>query len=149
MSPKGWTWAKGWTWSPAPPDTGGKQIPNAVRERTAHRIQKYAQKHFKGRYVRLDVRFRGRFCYIDAYVEPSVPKRLPKDFPETRTELLERLRNTPTHLCRLRYFSEERWGFALYAYSSEKYETTIIPSSGDFFGTPEEAFEAVGRHILE
>jgi hypothetical protein len=135
----------GWTWAPAPPGTGGRHVPNTVRTRITQRIQRYAQDHFKGRYVRLDVRFRGKFCYVDAYLEPHVPKRLPKGFGETRAELLDRLRNTPTHLCRLRYFDEDRWGFAPFLYSSETYEESINPSSGDFFATPEEAFEIVAR----
>ena len=54
---------------------------------------------------------------------------------------MERLRNTPIHLCRLRYRGDEqRWGFAFFAYSSEKYELSIFPS-GQFFGPPETAFE--------
>jgi hypothetical protein len=62
--------------------------------------------------------------------------------------MLERLRNAPTHLYRLCYFgNEERWGFAFYTYSNEKYELSIFPS-GDFFGSPEEAFEtAVGVYL--
>jgi hypothetical protein len=62
--------------------------------------------------------------------------------------MIERLRNTPTHLCRLRYFGdEEGWRFAFIAYSSEKHELSIFPS-GDFFGSPEEAFEtAAGAYL--
>jgi hypothetical protein len=41
--------------------------------------------------------------------------------------MIERLRNTPTHLCRLRYFGGDEWGFAFYAYSSEKYELAVFP----------------------
>jgi len=58
------------------------------------------------------------------------------------------VRNTPEHLCRLRYFGdEERWGFAFYAYSSEKYELAMFPS-GDLYGTPEEAFETAAGVYL-
>ena len=59
--------------------------------------------------------------------------------PETREEFLERLRNTPVHLCRLRYFGDDRWGFAFFTYSNQKYELAMYPS-GQFSGTPEEAF---------
>lgn len=53
----------------------------------------------------------------------------------------ERLRNTPIHLCRLRYFGDEnRWTLAFYTYSQEKYEPSVF-NSGSFDGTPEEAFE--------
>jgi hypothetical protein len=43
-------------------------------------------------------------------------------------------------LCRLRYFGDEnKWGFAFYTYSNEKYELSVFPN-GEFFGPPEEAF---------
>jgi len=88
----------------------------------------------------LDIRFRGQFCYIDAYTEPKTSENWPPpDWPETREEYLERLRNAPVHLCRLRYFGEDRWGFAFFTYSNEKYELSIYPD-GQFLGTPEEAF---------
>ena len=29
------------------------------------------EKHYKGGFTRLDIRFRGAFCYIDAYKEPD------------------------------------------------------------------------------
>ena len=60
---------------------------------------------------------------------------------ETREQWIERLRNTPTHLCRIRYFgNEERWTFAFYTYAHEKYEPSFF-ITGDDHGTPEEAFE--------
>ena len=60
----------------------------------------------------------------------------------------ERLRNTPIHLCRLRYFGdEEGWGFAFFAYSSEHYELSVFPS-GEFLGPPEDAFEAAAGAYL-
>ena len=53
---------------------------------------------------------------------------------------VERLRNTPIHLCRLRYFGrEDDWGLAFYTYSNEKY-TLSVYDDGEFFGTPEDAF---------
>ena len=132
------------------PDSGGVRIPQAVQRRTEQRIRRYAEQHFAGRYTRLDIRFRGQFCYIDAYVEPDPPGAgwPPPGFPETREEMMERLRNTPVHLCRLRYFGdEERWGFAFYAYSNERYTLSVFPS-GEFFGKPEEAFESSAEVYL-
>jgi hypothetical protein len=136
---------KQWVFSP---DSGGVRVPEAVQLRTAERIRRYAEKHFAGRYTRLDIRFRGQFCYIDAYTEPTpTPNWPPPDWPETREEFLERLRTTPTHLCRLRYFGdEERWGFAFYTYSNERYALSVFPS-GEFFGPPEEAFRASAIYI--
>ena len=72
----------------------------------------------KVQYKRIDVKFKMQFCYIDAYTDDD---------------------DNPTHLCRLRFFNEESWGAALYAYSSEKYEDTYF-SSADGFVTIEDAF---------
>jgi hypothetical protein len=97
----------------------GKGIPDAVQVRTERRILDYANQHCAGKFTRIDVSFRGAFCYIDAYVEPG----------------------TPLHLCRIRYCgSEDRWAFAFYSYAHEKYEPSF-PMSGDYQSTPEEAFE--------
>jgi hypothetical protein len=122
-----------------------------VKRRTEARIRRYAETHFAERYMRLDIRFRGQFCYIDAYTEPQplTPDWPPADWPESREEYLERMRNTPTHLCRLRYFGdEEGWGFAFYTYSNMRYELSIFPS-GAFFGPPEEAFHVSANLYLQ
>ncbi len=122
------------------PNSGGKKIPPAIQAEIEQRIRKVAEEHFSGRYTRLDIRFRNQFCYIDAYTEPSVSENWPPaDWLETRDEYLARMRSTPTHLCRLRYFGDDRWGFAFFAYSSEKYELSMFPS-GEFIGKPEDAF---------
>ena len=135
------------TWVFAP-DSGGVKIPAAVKTRTAQRLQDYAAAHFAGRYTRLDIRFKGQFCYIDAYTEPDVAEGWPPPgHGETREQMIARLRNTPTHLCRLRYFGgDDRWGFAFYTYSNDKYELAMFPS-GDFFGTPEDALEASSVYL--
>ena len=142
--------ARGGRWVFAP-DSGGKRIPEAVRWQTEERLQRYAEQHFAGRYTRLDIRFRGQFCYVDAFTEPQPPTASwpPADWPETREQYVERLRNTPTHLCRLRYFGdEERWGFAFYTYSNERYELAVFPS-GEFFGPPEDAFRVSAELYLQ
>lgn len=132
------------------PDSGGVKVSEAVKRRTTERIHRYAQEHFAGCYTRLEIRFRGQFCYIDAYTEPEPlgPDWPPADWPESREEYLERLRTTPTHLCRLRYFGdEEAWGFAFYTYSGERYELSVFPS-GEFLGSPEEAFHVSASMYL-
>ncbi len=131
------------------PGSGGVKIPDAVKRRTEERIRRFAEENYAGRYTRLEIRFRGKFCYIDAYEEPQeMPGWPPEHWPESKEEFLERLRNTPLHLCRLRYFGdEERWGFAFYTYSNETYELSILPS-GDFYGTPEEAFDTAASVYL-
>ena len=143
MSPR-----RGWFFDP---DSGGRPIPDTVKRRVEERIRRYAEQHFSGRYTRLDVRFRGQFCYLDAYTEPEPlgPNWPPPDWPETREEMLERLRNTPTHICRLRFFGgEERWGFAFYTYSNERYELSVYPS-GEFLGPPEDAFQVSAQLCLQ
>lgn len=136
-----------WTFNP---NSGGKKIPETVQRRTEQRILRYAEQHFAGRYTRLDIRFKAQFCYIDAYTEPvAMPGWPPPGGQETQEQYLERLRTTPTHLCRLRYFGdEERWGFAFFAYSSESYKLSMFPS-GEFFGPPEEAFHVSAQAYLE
>jgi hypothetical protein len=132
------------------PDSGGTRVPEAVKRRTEERIRRYAEEHFRGKYTKLDIRFRGQFCYVDAYREPEplTPGWPPPDWPETREEYLERLRTTPTHLCRLRYFGqEEHWAFAFYTYSNERYELSMFPS-GEFLGPPEAAFEVAAGVYL-
>ena len=122
------------------PDSGGVTIPERIRPSIVQRIQHVAEKHFAGKYIRLDIWFRGVFCYIDAYQEPDVPDDWPpKEWNQTHEEFVEYLRNTPTHLCRLRYFGEDRWGFGFYTYSNERYELTVYPD-GEFLGKPEDAF---------
>jgi hypothetical protein len=92
------------------PHSGGVNIPDTVRRQIKQRILAYAEEHFAGRYTRIDVRFRGKFCYIDAYTEPQLsPGWPPEDYPETREQMIER------------------------------YEPSYFPN-GTFKGTPEEAF---------
>lgn len=132
------------------PDSGGVKIPAPVKQRTETRIRQVAEAEFAGCYTRLDIRFRGVFCYVDAYTEPEPPGPgwPPADWSETRDEYLERLRNTPTHLCRLRYFgADDRWSFGFYTYSDERYRLSFFPS-GEFLGTPEDAFRvAAGAYL--
>lgn len=131
------------------PDAGGVKINDAVQYRTKKRILTHAEQFFRDKYNRLEIRFRGQFCYVDAIIEPTVPQDWPPpDWRESREAYIARLRNTPTHLFRLRYFGDENgWAFAFYAYSSEGYELSVLPT-GDFFGTPEEAFDAAAACYL-
>ena len=124
------------------PHSGGMKISETVRDRTRRRILAHAEKHYAGRYTSLDIRFRGALCYIDAYVEPDVPPNWPpKDWGETRDEMIQRLRQTPVHLVRLRYFgADDRWSLAFYTYSNDRYEPCVF-RSGEFIGTPEQALD--------
>lgn len=137
MTPKQWMFD---------PNSGGVKIPPTVQADVEKRIRAVAEQEFKGKYTRLEIRFKAQFCYIDAYTEPVVLDNWPPEFPENREEFYERLRSTPTHLCRLRYFGGDKWGFAFYTYSHEKYELSVYPT-GDFFGKPEDAFRASAVYL--
>ena len=67
------------------PHSGGVTIPERIREVVKRRILDYAESHYAGKYTRIDIRFKGSFCYIDAYQEPFVPDdRDPSSLNETR-----------------------------------------------------------------
>ncbi len=129
--------ARVWTLNP---HAGGARIPDALKEETKRRLLVHAGKHYAGRYARLDVRFKGALCYIDAFTEPDTRGSPWKATGETREQFMERLRSTPMHLCRLRHFGPDRWSVAFFTYSHERYEPCFFPS-GKPFGTPEEAFD--------
>jgi hypothetical protein len=132
------------------PHSGGVKIPKDVQKRIRKRIEEYAAKNYAGRYTRLDIRSMGVFCYIDAYQEPDEPSEsLLKITRETREKYLKQLSETPTHLCRLRYFgNEEEWSLAFYTYSNEKYEACVF-THGSFYGTPEEGFDVGATYLHE
>jgi hypothetical protein len=135
---------RGWVFDP---HSGGRPIPEALRRRVTERLHRYAAEHYAGRYTRLDVRFRGALCYIDAFTEPDEPSaELLAITGETREQFLERLRATPVHLCRLRHFSEEEWSLAFYTYSNERYEPCYF-RNGTFFGTPEEGLDVGAMYL--
>ena len=124
------------------PHSGGNKIPEAVRRDTVTRVERHAAARYAGLYTRLDVRFRGALCYLDAYVEPPEPSKELLEFAgETRDQCMERMRAFPLHLCRLRYFSTDEWSLAFYTYSHERYEPCVF-DNGTFFGTPEEGLDA-------
>ncbi len=124
------------------PHSGGVKIPYFLKQAVTKRILSCAEKHYAGKYSKIDVRFKGCFCYIDAYVEPYVSKDYDASlFGESKEKYTIRLKNTPFHLCRLRYNGreEEEWSMAFYTYSHNKYEPSVF-DNGSFYGTPEEAF---------
>jgi hypothetical protein len=76
------------------PDTGGKKIPKTVKRDIEKRIHAVANEQFSRRYKRQEIHFRGQFCYIDAFIEPHLSENWPPpNWPETREEYLERMRN--------------------------------------------------------
>lgn len=126
----------------------GRKISDAIKPRRRQRIVDHAEKHYAGKYKRIEIRFRDQFCYIDAYIEPYVAEDYdPKLYGESLEKHVERLRNAPTYLCRLRYFGDEnRWSMAFYTCSHEKYEPCIFPD-GSWHGTLEDAFDASAVYL--
>jgi len=110
------------------PHTGGKKIPPAVQERTRARVEAHGRRQCAGKYDRLDVRFRGALCYIDAYRQSS---------------------EHPVHLVRLRFFGDEnRWTLAFFTYSHERYEPNVFHDGG-FHGTPEDALDVGAVYLTD
>jgi hypothetical protein len=120
-----------------------------VKKKTEERVNAYAEKHFKGKYTRLAFRYRGDFCYIDAFTEPEEPHEgLLERTGKTREELMELRRNIYTHFCRIKHFSDDVWAFAFFKYSNKKYELSYL-LNGSFFGTPAEAFATAAIVYLQ
>jgi hypothetical protein len=61
---------KRWVFSP---HSGGKTIPGAVHERIRKRVLDRVAKYGEVGFGRVEVSFRGRFCYVDAFQEPANP----------------------------------------------------------------------------
>jgi hypothetical protein len=115
---------KAWVFNP---QTGGKRISPAVQEAVRERILEHAKRNYSGKYQRIEVRFRGALCYIDAFQKPDVGKECPTtSMGESREQLVDRLRQIPIHLCRLRHFDTDRWTLAFYTYSRERYEPCVF-----------------------
>lgn len=123
MTPHGGYWVRD-------PDSGGKKIPALVQADLIKRINQLAQVQYKSRYIRLDIRFRAQFCYIDAYTEPNLAEDwTPPGWDETREEALERLRNSPIHLCRLRYFGNDEWALLFIPIATKNMSLVFIPTA--------------------
>ena len=131
------------------PHTGGRPISEAVQNAVRMRILNHAREHYAGKYRRIDVRFKGALCYIDAYQEPRlVSEAVAALTGETADEFAERVRNTPVHLVRLGYFDEDRWSLSFYTYSHERYEPCSYPN-GEEFGTVEQAFDVGAVYLTD
>lgn len=133
------------------PQSGGKKIPDSIKPRISQRILLHAKNHYTGKYNRIEVWFRGKFCYIDAYTEPFVASDYdPKLFDDkSREQRIAELRDIPIHLCRLRFFGDEdRWSMAFYSYSQMKYDPCVF-DNGTWLGTPEEAFDTSAVYLME
>ena len=131
------------------PHAGSKPIPEAVQSAVRLRILNHAQARYAGKYWKIEVRFKGALCYVDAYQEPPPDSEgLAKLCRVPLEEYVERIRNTPVHLVRLGYFDEDRWSLSFYTYSHERYEPCSYPN-GEEFGTVEQAFDVGAVYLTD
>jgi hypothetical protein len=129
------------------PNSGGKTIPLSIKIEVQNRLEKYAALKYKGNYNKLSIKFHGSLCYMDAYQEPKKPNRKLLEITRESIDVyLERQRQIPIHLGRMRYFGDNRWSYAFYTYSNERYEPTTF-KNGDWFGSPEEAFDIGAMYL--
>jgi hypothetical protein len=118
-------------------------IPQAAQAALRARLERHIRTHWKDRCREVVVRFRGTFAYVDAF--PLDRQFMPGTTPEEQAQI----EATPTRLCRLGYLgSPDRWAFAFFKYSDEKYEPSFLPS-GEFTGTPEEGFGCAAMVYLQ
>lgn len=128
---------------------GGGKIPEAVQNAVRMRILNHARERYAGKYRRIDVRFKGALCYVDAYQEPAPGSEgVAALTGETPAEFAERIRNTPVHLVRLGYVDENRWSLAFYTYSDERYAPCSYPN-GEEIGTVEQAFDVGAVYLTD
>lgn len=131
------------------PHTCGKPIPESVQNAVRMRVLNHARDKYAGRYWKIDVRFDGDLCFMDAFKEPEIASESVAGLTgETADEFRERVRNTPVHLVRLGYFDENRWSLSFYTYSHERYEPCSYPN-GESFGTVEQAFDVGAVYLTD
>ena len=116
-----------WVYSP---HAGGAKMTEARKVQVRAQVDAYATHKLGGRCDRIDVRYKGVFCYLDA--EQLQPDGRVFHFP----------------LGRLRHFNIDRWSIALYTFSNEKYEPSVYPS-GEWIGTLEEALDFATMFLPE
>ena len=117
--------AGGWTFAP---DADGVKITESTKHEVGRRLETYAAKHFAGRYTSLRIRFRGAFCYVDAFTADAAEE--------------------PMQLCRLRHFARERWTLGFFKYSDEKYELCFVDAANGFMCTVEQGFAVAANAYL-
>ena len=105
--------------------SAGEKIPPADYDKIRKRLKEYADTRPWGISRKIQLRFRGQFCYVaneeaDGFLAP---------------------------LCRLCYMGKNRWSSAFYKYSNERYEPCMLPM-GSFSGPLEEAFSVCEVYLI-
>jgi len=110
-------------WILSPPSRGVKIPPSSYTD-ISDRVSTYASSRPWNASYKLQLRFKGQFCYVDS---------LEKD-------------GTICPLGRLRYFQMEKWSLALYTYSNDRYEPCLLPQG--LSGTLEEAISVCEFYLI-
>ena len=99
--------------------------PESTKTSLGQRLSAHARERWPA-LVRVNVRHRGAFAYIDGQLADE----------------------TTLPLCRLRYGGyANQWGFAIYLASKDGYEDSTLPT-GQFAGAPEDALDcACGLYL--
>jgi hypothetical protein len=101
---------------------GKKAIPDEVRAQVEARVDKFNREVIKHPWRFFSVRFRGKFAYLDREMHGYIGQR-----------------------ARLTYTGDmERWEFAIYKYSDERYDPNewMFPGAEHIDGTIEGALRA-------
>jgi hypothetical protein len=102
------------------PQSGGCKIQEKHHEKFRHQAEVFSKTRPWSSTYQIILRFKSQFCYLDALKKGEVSA-----FP----------------IGRLRYFRDNVWSLAFYAYSSEAYEPCLF-NSGEWEGTLEEGISA-------
>lgn len=113
---------KAWVYNP---QKGGNKIPLQRYEEICKQAESFAQKRAWYPNIRLKLRFKSQFCYVD-----TIETGNDRSFP----------------LCRLRNISKG-WSLALFSYSNDSYQQCVF-SNGKWEGTLEEALELCEAFIV-
>ena len=106
------------------PHSGGTKIPPEHYNQISAQAAAHEAKQEWYPDYKLKLRFKGQFCYLDAYEKGQKP------FP----------------IGRLRYF-EDDWSLAFFAYSSESYKPCIF-DDGEWFGSLEDAIDVCSMYLI-
>ena len=108
------------------PQSGGVKIPPQTYDAICKKAEIFANTRAWHPKIQLKLRFKSQFCYVDTVEEGDI-RLLP--------------------LCRLRYFNQDRWSFAIFTYGNERYEPCWLPG-GKCDGTFEAALEVCEQFIV-
>jgi hypothetical protein len=91
------------------PHSGGNKINKKQHDIIREKIISYAKSKYQDLFDELEVKFRGKFCYINT-------KKDSKNFMP---------------IGRMRFFDMDRWSIAIFLYSNETYEPGWFPNNED------------------